>query len=160
MPDGRLDRVAPAKGLAGRFRLWWGLDNDECAALCRRGVGTFGIRRRGLRGFLPRRPLLFGFHFFFFISHLSTSSQPLWLASLPSSTRLRKSDDLFGHFFRRLCLGQHRGICSGVERIARREELAHTSYRVITHQNGTGSRIRRATCCHLGSRLQINEIPA
>src|SRR3989441_2189694 len=102
MPDGRLDRVAAAKVLADRFRLCWGLDNDECAALCRSGVGNFGIRRRGLRGFLPRRPLLFGFHFFFFIGHLSASSQPLWLSLLPSSTRLRKSDDLFRHFFRRL----------------------------------------------------------
>src|SRR3989442_1494600 len=81
-------------------------------------------------------------------------------ASLPSSARLRKPDDLFGDFFRRLCLSQHRGIRSGVERIARREELAHTGYRVITHQNGPGSRFRRATCCLFGARLQVDEIPA
>src|SRR2546427_9395748 len=91
MPDGRLDRVAAAKVLADRFRLCWGLDNDECAALCRSGVGNFGIRRRCLRGFLPRRPLLFWFYFFFFIRHLSTSSPPFWPASVSSSARLRAS---------------------------------------------------------------------
>ena len=76
MADGCLDRVATAEVLADRFRLGRGLDNDECAALCRSGVGHLGLRRRILRGLFARSPLLFWYHFFFFISHRSTSVQP------------------------------------------------------------------------------------
>ena len=78
MPHGRLDRVAATQVLADCFRLGRGLDNDECAALCRSGVGFFSIRRREsfVRDvFLSRRSLLFWFHFFFVIRHLSTSGQ-------------------------------------------------------------------------------------
>src|SRR5258705_6034389 len=80
MPHGRLDRVAAAKVLADRFGLGRGLDNDECAALYRSGVGYFVIRRRKnrLRIFLlAGRSLLFGFHFLVIIRHVSTFVQPV-----------------------------------------------------------------------------------
>src|SRR5882672_5867865 len=80
MPDGRLDGIAAPQILADRFRFCRGLHNDEYAALCRSGVGCFSIRRREsfVRDFfLSRRSLLFRFHFFFVIRHLSTSVQPV-----------------------------------------------------------------------------------
>src|SRR6267378_830320 len=77
MPDGRLDCVAAAEVFADRLRLGRGFHNDECAALCRSGVGCFYLRRRSLRGFLARGSFLFWFHFCFVIRHLSTSVQPL-----------------------------------------------------------------------------------
>src|SRR5204862_5208679 len=80
MADRRFDRVATAEVLADRLRFGRGLHNDECAALCRSGVGVFSIRRREslVRDFfLSRRSLLFRFHFFFVIRHLSTSVQPV-----------------------------------------------------------------------------------
>src|SRR5258705_4466377 len=79
MPDGRFDGIAAPQILADRFRFCRGLHNDEYAALCRSGVGCFSIRRREsfVRDFfLSRRSLLFRFHFFFVIRHLSTSVQP------------------------------------------------------------------------------------
>src|SRR5437660_1536526 len=86
MPDGRLDGVAAAQILADRFCLGWGLDNDECAALCWSGVGNLGIRRgrTRVRALLARCPFFLGLHFFwfhfhFFISHSSTFGQTLGL---------------------------------------------------------------------------------
>src|SRR6267378_1023367 len=80
MPDGRFDGITAPQILADRFRFCRGLHNDEYAALCRSGVGCFSIRRREsfVRDFfLSRRSLLFRFHFFFVIRHLSTSVQPV-----------------------------------------------------------------------------------
>ena len=72
MAHGRLDRVAPAEVFADGFGFGWGLDNDECAALYRSGVGHFVIRRLENRlriFFLAGRSSLFGFHFLFVIRH-------------------------------------------------------------------------------------------
>src|SRR6266480_1635774 len=74
MADGRLDRVATAEVLADRLRFSRGLHNDECAALCRSGVG-FVYLDLSLHLLLARLPRLF--HSFFVISHLSTSVQPV-----------------------------------------------------------------------------------
>src|SRR5207237_9518372 len=80
----RLSRIAAAQILADRLGLSRGLHNDECAALCRSGVGNLGIRRgwTRVRALLARRPFLLGLHFFwfhcfFFISHSSTLGQRL-----------------------------------------------------------------------------------
>src|SRR5690349_546600 len=107
MADRRLHRVAAAEVFADRLRLGRGLDNDECAALCRSGVGFFSIRRREslIRDFfLSRRSLLFWFHFLFIIRHLSTSVQNagrlavrIFTIPRPSAQALRPHRPLFPH---------------------------------------------------------------
>src|SRR6185503_13579995 len=88
---------------------------------------------------------------------VSTSSR---VALLPTRARLRKLYDLIGHLLRSFCLSEHRRVRFCVIRITLLVQRAHLLYRVITRQNGTGSRRHRASRCHLGARFEINEIPA
>src|SRR5204863_736189 len=45
-------------------------------------------------------------------------------------------------------------------RLARLEQLPHLDHGIITHQKGPGSRWCRAARGELGTRLQINDVPA
>src|SRR5688572_11121254 len=126
------------------------------AASISSGVASVG----GASAFFLRGAL--AFFFGFTSSSLSGTHQPLVkgprFALLPSGAGLRKPDDLRGHLIRRFRLGLHRGVRLRVERLARLHQLAHLRLRVITHQNGAGSRRRGARGRRRGRRFQVNDV--